>query len=134
MKRILIIDDSPTDILLFKEAILECGLDVIPTIVRSWAEVDADGGCLDRVSLILLDLNMPGVDGLKVIRLIRGRDIYTPIVVFSTSSLSPDILACYREGANAYIIKPYEVDKLFYTVCSTFKWWLELNKLGGVHD
>lgn len=134
MKRILIIDDSPTDILLFKEAILECGLDVISTVVRSWAEADVQGGCFDGVSLILLDLNMPGVDGLNVIKLVRGRDIYIPIVVFSTSSLPSDILACYKEGANAYIIKPHEVDKLFYTVCSTFKWWLELNMLGDIHD
>ena len=134
MKRVLIIEDSPTDILLFKEAIRECKLDAAVTILHSWSEADGNERLFAEVSLILLDLNMPGIDGREVVRLIRSRGIYIPIIVFSTSSSPTDIRACYKAGANAYIVKPYDVDKLFDTVCATFKWWLELNMLGDIHE
>lgn len=130
-RRVLIIEDSATDAHLFKEAIHDCGMEMIVSIVPTWMEAQAI--VVDTtymLSLILLDLNLLGVGGREIIYLIRKSGSRVPIIVFSTSSSPNDIEACYREGANAYIIKPYDIDQLFEVMCSTFKWWLDINKLG----
>lgn len=132
MRLVLIIEDSVTDAYLFREAIHDCGIDIIISIVPTWLEAQAI--VIDMaytLSLILLDLNLPGVGGKEIIHLIRERGIMIPIIVFSTSSSPNDIYECYREGANAYIIKPYDIEQLFEVMCTTFKWWLEINNLGG---
>lgn len=138
-RRVLIIEDSPTDTQLFKEAIDECELELILSIVPTWHDAqtvlenittpDRREGSASTLSLILLDLNLPGVGGREIISLIRKKDILVPIVVFSTSSSPTDIGSCYKEGANSYMVKPYDVDQLFEEMCATFRYWLEINKL-----
>ncbi len=133
-RRVLIIDDSPTDALLFREAISECDIEVVVDIVSTWHDAYGllnDGG--PPFSLILLDLNLPVVGGQEIVRLIRGSGMHVPIVVFSTSSSSTDIHSCYKGGANGYVIKPYDIEQLFDVMCITFKWWLEVNKLVDEH-
>jgi CheY-like chemotaxis protein len=130
IRRVLIIEDSSTDVLLFREAISECDIEVVADIVPTWSdayELLNDGGL--PFSLILVDLNLPVVGGKEIIRLIRGGDMRVPIVVFSTSSSSVDIHSCYKNGVNGYVVKPYDIEKLFEDMCITFKWWLEVNKL-----
>jgi CheY-like chemotaxis protein len=64
--------------------------------------------------LILLDLNMPGIDGHKTLQFIKGdpqfKDI--PVIILTTSGHERDITACYREGANSYIQKPITFEGL----------------------
>lgn len=131
MKQILIIEDSDTDAYLFKEAIKDCNVQGIGiTIAPTWAR--AEPMVSDpSISLIMLDLNLSeGMKGLDVIRLVKEeKRLRVPILIFSTSSSPSDIRACYEAGANGYIIKPYDVEELFLIICSTFKWWLEVNKL-----
>jgi CheY-like chemotaxis protein len=130
IRRVLIIEDSSTDVLLFREAISECDIEVVADIVPTWSdayELLNDGGL--PFSLILVDLNLPVVGGKEIIRLIRGGDMRVPIVVFSTSSSSVDIHSCYKNGVNGYVVKPYDIEQLFDDMCITFKWWLEVNKL-----
>jgi AmiR/NasT family two-component response regulator len=55
--------------------------------------------------------------------------MHVPIVVLSTSSSNADIHSCYKAGINGYVVKPYDIEKLFEDMCITFKWWLEVNKL-----
>lgn len=128
-RRVLIIEDSPTDTVLFKEAIDECEMELILSIVPTWHDAQTVLENVRTLSLILLDLNLPGVGGREIISLIRKKGILTPIVVFSTSSSPTDIASCYKEGANSYMVKPYDVDQLFEEMCATFKYWLEINKL-----
>lgn len=131
MRRVLIIEDSPTDTQLFRLAIDECETEVQVSIVATWQE--ADTVIADRtkmLGLIMLDLNLPIVGGREIIQIVRRRQVQVPIIVFSTSSSPTDIVACYKEGANSYITKPYDVGELFEILCTTFKYWLEVNKLG----
>ena len=131
MRRVLIIEDSPTDTQLFRLAIDERETEIQVSIVATWQEADAI--ITDRTKvlrLILLDLNLPMVGGREIIQIVRRRGVHVPIIVFSTSSSPTDIVACYREGASGYIVKPYDVGELFETLCTTFKYWLEVNKLG----
>jgi DNA-binding response OmpR family regulator len=134
--KVLIIEDSYTDTLLFMEAIRECDISVDisvdVSIVSKWGQ--ARHFLMDEsLRLILLDLNLSEVSGKDIITLIRGANILLPIVVFSTSSSYEDIVACYRAGANAYIVKPYDIGLLFDTMCSTLKWWLNMNKLPNIN-
>jgi len=81
--------------------------------------------------LIILDLNMPGMGGLQLLKLLKKpvkesheylKDI--PVVVMSSDTREDKILKCYQEGADAYIIKPMEFDKIKSTMQSICRFWL----------
>ena len=75
--------------------------------------LDTESGCAiaREAAVILLDLNMPGIDGRQLLKLFRNRERRVPVVVFSTSSHDDDIAFCRREGANDYLVKPLEFDR-----------------------
>ena len=81
----------------------------------------------DRPALIMLDLNMPGMDGLQLLQHIRhNKDLQQiPIVIWTTSSNGKDIDACYQMGANAYMQKPVVFEELVESVRQLKKYWLE---------
>lgn len=80
-----------------------------------------------RPSIILLDLNLPGTDGREVLEQIKQDKTLKqiPVVVFTTSSNPKDIAACYRNGANSYILKPMNVNQLKQEVKSFVNYWFE---------
>lgn len=81
-----------------------------------------------RPGLILLDLNMPGVDGREVLLKLKSdenvKDI--PVIVLTTSSSERDIEECYKYGANTYITKPVELDGFFKAIERLKEYWLEI--------
>lgn len=82
-----------------------------------------------RPSVILLDLNLPGIDGRDVLERLK-QDISLkaiPIVVFTTSANPKDIELCYQRGANGYLIKPMDSSELEKTVQAFVEYWLEAN-------
>ena len=81
--------------------------------------------------LILLDLNMPRVDGYEALKRIKSNDRLRriPIVVLSTSDSEADILQTYDEGGNSFITKPTGFDELVEMAGRLKKYWLELVKL-----
>lgn len=81
----------------------------------------------ERPALILLDLNMPGIDGYRVLQLIK-EDLHLrciPVIIWTTSSNEKDIDACYRMGANAYMCKPVTPEALLESVKRFKEYWLE---------
>ncbi|MBE9061142.1 response regulator [cf. Phormidesmis sp. LEGE 11477] len=82
-------------------------------------------------NLILLDLNLPGSDGRDVLRQVKQdeRLKVIPIVVLTTSSNPRDIDACYRYGANSYLVKPMDVQQLKSSVCLLLNYWFEVTQL-----
>jgi len=81
----------------------------------------------DRLpTLILLDLNMPGKDGREVLKEIKAISNFRhiPIVIFTTSSFDHDRTNCYLLGANCFVTKPPEYDKLVVAIQSVSKLWL----------
>ncbi|ARV61338.1 two-component system response regulator [Nostocales cyanobacterium HT-58-2] len=90
-----------------------------------------DPSIAPRPSVILLDLNLPGIDGRDILeRLKQDRSFREiPIIVFTTSSNPRDIELCYQKGANGYLVKPMDSQELQKTIQAFVDYWLEANTL-----
>lgn len=79
---------------------------------------------------ILLDLNLPKIQGIEVLRALKSdeRTKHVPVVVLTSSKDYPDLNECYKLGVNSYIVKPIEFDKFIQTVSDLGLYWLLLNK------
>lgn len=104
-KRVLIIEDSPTDAAIMKEAFKNSGLDVFVAATGEEGIILANK---EKPDLIILDLFLPGIDGYEVCRRIRkGAELSRVIiVVVSVRNRVEDITEAIHAGANDYVIKP----------------------------
>ena len=117
--QILLVEDNPGDVRLTEEAVKQSGLSCRLTVGRdgaqSMATLRKQGDYADapRPDLVLLDLNLPGKDGLEVLADIRTdaelRDI--PVVVLTTSSVEDDIEQSLEQDARLYVTKPLDLDQ-----------------------
>ena len=119
-QRILIVDDQ-TDILAMTELVL-AGAGYEVSTAPSGTEA-LDHLALHRCDLVLLDINMPVMDGWETLRLIRADSALgnLPVVMFSVKAELRDKVFGMQEGAEDYITKPFEVDQLLYRVRRIFE-------------
>ncbi|MGS2617363.1 response regulator [Micromonospora sp. LZ34] len=116
--RILVVDDDPGDVLMIEEALADSDVDKVIDVVGDGQEamefLRREGRHIDarRPDVILLDLNMPRMDGRQVLGEVKGdEDLRTiPIVVLTTSNADTDIVSSYTLQANAYVTKPIDLD------------------------
>ncbi len=137
-KVILLVEDNPDDELLTlralkrgnilnKVVVAHDGVEALDYLFRrgKYADRDAD----EVPQLILLDLKLPRLDGLEVLRQLRrtpkGRLL--PVVVLTTSSEERDIVESYNLGANSYICKPVDFNQFSEAVKQLGLYWLVLN-------
>jgi CheY-like chemotaxis protein len=87
----------------------------------------ADPQSAPRPGLILLDLNLPGIDGRDVLQQIKQDENLKliPIVIFTTSNNPKDIQACYKQGVNSYIIKPMDFARLKHSIQILIDYWFD---------
>jgi len=80
--------------------------------------------------VILLDLKLPKVDGLEVLRQMKNHPVYRtiPVVVLTTSSQDQDVKTAYELGANSYIIKPVDFEKFLEVAAQIELYWNVINK------
>lgn len=135
---ILLVEDHPLDIKLIKRALQRHHLANRMIVVRDGAEalqfLFAQGRYAQRrdadpPKVILLDLGLPSVDGLEVLRTIR-QDPSTrsiPVVVLTASTQERDIVESYRLGVNSYIVKPLDFEKFAEAVSEVGLFWVLLN-------
>lgn len=85
----------------------------------------------DDIALVLLDLNMPRMGGLEVLKVMYSDEElkHVPVVVLSSSAHESDVKACYDFGANAYVCKPIDIEKFHYSIRSIAQFWGEINVL-----
>lgn len=136
---ILIAEDTPTDAEMTMRALKRVGL------VNNISWVKDGQEALDYVfctgeyearpqadpTLILLDLKMPKVNGIEVLKQIKGHDAtkIIPVIMLTSSAEEPDIMQCYELGVNSYIVKPVESDKFFEEVSKAGFYWAILNRI-----
>lgn len=129
---IVLVEDNPDDVTLTLRALRKGEIASDVTVLRDGAEaldhlLDPD---LRPPDLVLLDINLPRLDGLEVLRRLRRdeRTALLPVVVLTTSQEQQDIVASYRLGANSYIRKPVDFDKFTGAVRALGVYWLTLNE------
>lgn len=131
---ILLVEDNPDDELLTLRALKKNNILNKVTVAHDGAEalehLFARSGGDPTPGLILLDLKLPKVNGLEVLRRIRAdeRTQVIPVVVLTSSKLEDDILAGYRGGANAYVRKPVKFSEFAEAVSILGVFWLLLNE------
>ncbi|MFI1196190.1 response regulator [Micromonospora sp. NPDC020750] len=116
--RILVVDDDPGDVLMIEEALADSDVDKVIDVVGDGQEamefLRQEGRHTEarRPDVILLDLNMPRMDGRQVLGEVKqDDDLRTiPIVVLTTSNADTDIVGSYTLQANAYVTKPIDLD------------------------
>ena len=93
-------------------------------------KVNGEGEPSKRPAAILLDLSLPGIDGLEVLRRLRAdeRTRLVPVIVFTASRHDKDVLAAYQLGANSYIRKPNDFNAFAYQIKQMFLYWLIMNE------
>jgi len=119
---VLLVEDDDADAMLIEEALLERGM--ARSVQRAADGVSAlaylrDAGS-ERPDLIVLDLNMPRMNGLELLAVLKGDQLlsYVPVVMLSTSAAPEDVAGAYREHANAYVAKPVNLDDFIQAVQS----------------
>ena len=107
-QRILFVDDSPSVRVLVRATLDGAGFDVVEAAngVEAWQQLDAG----ESFDLLLTDLHMPKLNGLDLIRRVRGdaEHRYLPIVMLTTESLAARVSEGREAGATAWVIKPFE--------------------------
>jgi two-component system, response regulator len=83
---------------------------------------------VSRLGLVLLDLNMPGMDGRKTLEAIKQDDALKriPVIILTTSADERDIAACYQAGANTYVQKPVSFEGLIEAIKRLKAYWFEI--------
>jgi CheY-like chemotaxis protein len=128
---ILLVEDNPNDAELTQRALRKTEIGARLLIARDGAEA------IERVlteglrpRVIFLDLKLPKIDGMEVLRRIRAdeRTKQIPVVVLTSSQEERDINESYKLGVNSYVVKPVEFDKFYKTVSDLGTYWLVLNK------
>ncbi len=136
---LLLVEDNPTDAELTLRALRGRGLRNKFVVAKDGQEaldfLFAEGEHAGRdvsngPQMVLLDLRLPKVDGIEVLRKVKSdeRTRLIPVVVLTSSRQEPDIKTCYELGANSYIVKPVDFDKLVEAVAEIGLYWLLLNE------
>lgn len=136
---VLLVEDSPGDIRLTKEALKDAKMYVNLRVAQDGAQAMAflmrEGAFANapRPDLILLDLNLPKKDGREVLKEIKESPTLKsiPVVILTTSASEADIQRSYLLHANCYITKPVSLDGFLTVVKSIDNFWMSVVKLPG---
>jgi len=139
MVEVLLVEDSPEDRELALRAFKKANLTNLIEIARDGAEalefLFCEGAYADRKfedgpKLVLLDLKLPKIDGLEVLRQIKGdpRTKSIPVVVLTSSKEQQDVIESYSLGVNSYIVKPVNFERFVAAVRDLGFYWLLLNQ------
>jgi two-component system, response regulator len=137
---ILLVEDNPTDAELTMRALrrnnlanrlhwAKDGEEALELLFRSGAQAGADTAAPPK--LIMLDIKMPKVDGIEVLRRLK-QDAATrtiPVVVMTSSNEERDVVESYRLGVNSYIVKPVQFDAFLETVAKIGLYWMLTNRV-----
>ena len=139
---ILLVEDNEGDIVLIKEALQESNLKNTISEARDGEEAlnyllgkDKYQDVI-KPDMIILDLNLPKVDGIEVLTILKADPIFRliPIVILTTSSREMDVVNAYSNYANCYITKPVDFNKFMEVILTIEEFWVSIVKLPSVLD
>jgi len=139
IKDILLVDDSENDVKLIKAALADAnfGNDIV---VAEDGEEAIDflykrgkfaGYTRDEPIFILLDIKMPLMDGIEVLKIIRGDSAFNkvPVIMLTSSRDAHDLQDCYDNGANSFVVKPVNIHDFMSVVKDLGQYWVVINEL-----
>lgn len=130
---ILLIEDDPDDVMIIKRALARAPIAIETETQKNGREAldyltqKYDQNRMDDISLILLDLNMPMMDGHEFLHILRGDERFKalPVVVLTTSTQPEIIQRAYRDGANAVISKADTLEGMMNVVDTIVRFWFQ---------
>ena len=136
--RLLLVEDNPQDLEMTMRALRKAALADNIQVARDGAEAldylfcegaFAGREIADIPKLVLLDLKLPKIDGIEVLRRLKEdpRTRMIPVVVLTSSQEQRDVVETYRLGVNSYIVKPVDFEGFFEVVRNLGLYWLQLN-------
>ncbi len=139
VKDILLVDDSANDVTLIKAAlkdanfgneiiVAEDGEEAIDFLYNRGKFSGYKGG---KPIFVLLDIKMPMMDGIEVLKIIRQDPEFNqiPVIMLTSSRDSRDLQACYDNGANSFVVKPVNMSSFMQVVKDLGKYWVIINEL-----
>lgn len=135
--KILLIEDSDGDILLITQALKKAQVTNGVTVIKDgdkalqYLRKEGDYENVETPDLILLDINLPRVDGIEVLAEIKNDPLLMsiPVVMLTTSESEKDIINSYNNHANCYIVKPVNFQKFIDVVQLIKEFWISIVKL-----
>lgn len=136
---ILIVEDEENDLFFLKRALERADIKgPVYAAINGQQAMDylagvgqfADRSTFPFPAFIFLDLKLPLVHGLEVLKWVREQPSISPVVVIalSSSSLNSDVECAYRAGANSYVVKPSDPERLVEMAQSFARWWLQFSE------
>jgi two-component system, response regulator len=138
-KIILLVEDNPSDVMLTKRAmeqnkitnklvVAEDGREALDYLICAGKHAGRD--VRDLPAVVLLDLKLPLIDGLEVLKVIRSNEFtrLIPVVILTSSDQEEDIITSYKLGANSFIRKPVNFTQFAEAVRTLGMYWLLLNE------
>ena len=118
--KVLLVDDSRTMRNIWKKVVTGMGMEVAEAGdgLEALQAIEDNGGPFD---LMLIDWNMPHMDGLSLVKKVRETDKATPLIMVTTEAEKPRIIDAIKAGVNNYVVKPFTPDALVARVEETLK-------------
>lgn len=139
IRNILLVDDSENDVKLITSAlrdanfgneiiVAEDGEEALDFLYTRGKFADYTGG---NPIFVLLDIKMPLLDGIEVLKIIRADDKFkdVPVIMLTSSRDSHDLQECYNNGANSFVVKPVNINDFIGVVKELGHYWVIVNEL-----
>lgn len=143
VKRILIVDDSPKDVELTIAALAEKNLanevdvaeDGVEALDYLYKRGKFTGNANGNPAVILLDIKMPRMNGIEVLKYIRGdsKFKFIPVIMVTSSREEKDLVESYKLGANSYVVKPVDIVQFIDAIKALGQYWAVINQPPPAH-
>lgn len=136
---LMLVEDDENDVRITKRALKKSGLDGELIVTRDGQEAldylysrpPFDDGQHRRPGLVLLDINIPKVNGIEVLRTLKEDPALRaiPVLMLTTSTRQEDVAAAYAHGANGYICKPIQFSRFVEVIRSLAEYWIQVARV-----